>query len=317
MENKLISVIVPVYNVEKYLEKCLESIINQTYKKIEVILINDGSIDLSPQICDDYQKKDNRIKVIHKLNEGPSEARNTGLNVAKGEYIAFIDSDDYIDESYLNTLFKLLDNTNSDISCCSFFSNIKLKHKITIKQLNALKAISYMLQDKVVAPSAWGKLFKKEIFNNLRFPKDKIFEDFFTAPQFFSKAGKIVITSEQLYCYRVNPGGIMRSKFDSKYLDIIEMHDEVRIFIKNHYDDQNILKLVDVRKTRFCISILNKYVISNYHDESSKNKLLKEIKNNFFNYFFKGYGFKERAIGLLYIINYNLTSKIIKRFKIA
>lgn len=311
MKNKLISVIVPVYNVENYLEKCLDSIINQVYKKIEIILINDGSTDLSSQICDDYQNKDNRIIVIHKSNEGPSEARNSGLNIAQGEYIAFIDSDDYIDELYLDTLFNLLINTNSDISCCSFYSENKKEHNPKIQNINAKKVISYMLQDRIVAPSACGKLFKKYIFNGLRFPKGRIFEDFFTAPLFFSKADYLVITSEQLYYYRVNQNGIMRSKFDSKYIDIIEVHNEVGIFLKSIYDDQKLLKLVYARKARFCIAILNKYVLSNFQDENSKKRLLKEIKSNYFYFFMNGTGFKEKAIGLLYLINFNLTAKII------
>ena len=117
---QLVSIIVPIYNVEKYIKECIDSIINQTYKNLEIILVDDGSPDCCPKICDEYSKKDKRIKVIHKENGGLSSARNAGLDVAKGEYVSFIDSDDVVDEKFIETLYNLCIENNCDISECNF-----------------------------------------------------------------------------------------------------------------------------------------------------------------------------------------------------
>ena len=119
MEEELISVILPIYNVEKYLEKCLKSVINQTYKNLEIILVDDGSKDNSPQICDEYAVKDKRIVVIHKSNGGLSDARNAGIEIAKGKYIALIDSDDYVEKDYVQFLYQLIKENNAEMSICS------------------------------------------------------------------------------------------------------------------------------------------------------------------------------------------------------
>lgn len=125
MEEKLISIIVPVYNVEKYLKECIDSVISQTYKNLEIILVDDGSTDKSGEICDEYSKKDSRIKVIHKENGGLSDARNVALDIAKGEYIGFVDSDDYVEKDMFETLYKLAEEHNTEISSISFYKTLE------------------------------------------------------------------------------------------------------------------------------------------------------------------------------------------------
>ena len=167
--SKLISVIVPVYNVEKYLEKCVSSIVNQTYKNLEIMLVDDGSTDSSGKMCDEFAKKDDRIKVIHKPNGGLSDARNSALKIAKGDYIGFVDSDDYIADDMFETLCDLMEDNNSDISIVSFYEiyNNKLigvRDSKELENMTKLEAMKELLIDSKIQSYAWNKLFKRELF---------------------------------------------------------------------------------------------------------------------------------------------------------
>jgi glycosyltransferase involved in cell wall biosynthesis len=204
MTRKKISIVIPVYNVEKYIKRCLDSVINQTYKELEIILVNDGSIDNSGNICDEYAKKDERIKVIHKKNGGLSDARNIGIENAVGNYIGFVDSDDWILPNMYESLLNLCEEHDAQISICNVFTdenhinannNFRIYDKQTIMEL--------LLKDEV--PSyACNKLFKREIIGNLRFTKDKYYEDLFDTYKFFNNANKVVKTEEMYYFYYIN-----------------------------------------------------------------------------------------------------------------
>lgn len=234
---ELISVIVPVYKVEKYLSKCIDSIINQTYKNLEIILIDDGSPDECPKICDEYSKKDNRIKVIHKQNGGLSDARNFGIDESKGDYITFIDSDDYIDSDYIELLYKLLKENNSDISICNpkyIYENntekINEDKKVDKKQIEVYtkyEAIETMLYQKEFDTSAWGKLYKSELLQNIRFPKGKMYEDLDTIYKIFLNADKITYTNLKKYFYLQRETSIMGKPFNIKDMDIIDIADDM------------------------------------------------------------------------------------------
>ena len=165
-----ISVIVPVYNVEQYLDRCVDSIINQTYKNLEIILINDGSTDNSGQLCDELAKKDDRIRVIHKENGGLSDARNVGINVAEAELIGFIDSDDYIDEDMYEVLMTNLKRANADLSMCGHYDvyNDVLEAQVTEKktwELSPQEAIKMVMEAKILSVTAVNKLYKKSLFS--------------------------------------------------------------------------------------------------------------------------------------------------------
>ena len=184
-----ISIIVPIYNVEKYLEKCIKSILSQTYKNLEIILVDDGSPDKCGMICDKYKEIDDRIIVIHQENKGLSGARNTGLKNANGKYVCFIDSDDYINEHMIETLYENLIKTGSDISICDFFQvkeneNIKIKKiENAVKIMNKQECLKKLLYHKYKLDIVtWNKLYKQELFNNIEFPEGKIYEDFATIP---------------------------------------------------------------------------------------------------------------------------------------
>lgn len=238
--NDLISVIVPVYNVEKYLPQCINSILNQTITNLEIILVDDGSLDNSGKICDEFAKKDNRIIVIHKENNGLSSARNAGLEIAKGNYIGFVDSDDWLDENMYETLLKLIKDNDSDISCCKFFKTANSEEKIPvvdseiIQSFNNIEGLNNFYTDLYTQTVvAWNKLYKRKLFDNVIYPTGKIHEDEGTTYKLFYKTNKITYTNKPMYYYRTTPNSITTRKFNKKRLDIIDVYDEKIKFIKN------------------------------------------------------------------------------------
>lgn len=239
--DELISVIVPIYNVEKYLRACIESILNQTYKSIEIILVDDGSTDFCPEICDEFQKKDNRIKVIHKKNGGLSDARNIGIENSSGLYICFVDSDDFIKTNYVELLYKSIKKNNTKISQCGYTyydgtakENINYNNDIVLKKREYFydNFTSHIIDNTVV----WNKMYSKDIFKDLKFNKGKIHEDEYFTYKAVDKAGKISIIKECLYLYRINETSIMRRKYNYKRLDALEAFREKNIYFKEKYD---------------------------------------------------------------------------------
>ncbi len=227
MENApLISVIIPVYNVEDYLERCLESILRQTYTHLEIILVDDGSTDGCPKICDDFQKKDSRIKVIHKENGGLSDARNKGLDIATGAYISFIDSDDWIDlQTYEISMEKML-TCNAQIVAFNvlrvyegkdFTPNLSEDYEI----MNAEQAILTTVGNTKVRTTAWNKLYRAELIGSFRFLKGKLNEDEFFTFRILDKADTIVYLHRECYYYFQRSGSIM-GKYTLRRLDMVD-----------------------------------------------------------------------------------------------
>jgi len=228
MVNPLLSIIVPIYNVELYLIDCLESIINQSFKDFELILIDDGSTDSSGQIADNYAIMDNRAIVIHQKNSGLSSARNAGLDCAKGEYISFVDSDDIIQEdTYEKNLELLFQDTDIDVvqfPTCRF-NNDKVKAKnsaIGCRLLIGEKDIfTNWWEDNVLTGSVWNKIYHKRIFSNIRFPNGHVFEDVFLLVEFSEIVKKAYISDKGCYFYRVREGSITDGTFSlGKGLDL-------------------------------------------------------------------------------------------------
>lgn len=211
----MVSVIVPIYNVEKYLKQCIESILNQTFYDFELILVEDGSPDSCCKICDNYHLLDSRIVVIHKENGGLSDARNAGLEIAKGEYIVFVDSDDWIEPQYLEILYNKISEYNADIVICGYYitdenGNIE-KNIVTKKEyiLDSNQALNELVKDKKIENYAWNKIYKYSLFKNIRYPVGKIFEDIYTTYKLFLLASKIGVINFSLYNYRHRLGSIM------------------------------------------------------------------------------------------------------------
>lgn len=230
----LISIVVPVYNVEGYLEFCIKSILSQSYKQIELILVDDGSPDKCPSICDDWAYRDSRIKVIHKKNGGLSSARNSGIEIARGDYIAFIDSDDYVDSEFITKMVNAIINTKSDIVCCGYYEVINSKNKIPDKKLIpgeftgeiALK----QLLDCTIQDYAWNKLYKMSLFSEIRYPDDRNFEDMATIYKTFLRARKVTVINERLYYYLIREGSISNTLNINRYLS--DMFDTILTYIE-------------------------------------------------------------------------------------
>lgn len=239
MKNELISIIVPVYNVEKYLEKCLDSITNQTYKNLEIIVIDDGSTDKSGIICDKYAQKDNRIKVIHKLNGGLSDARNAGLDICTGDYIGFVDSDDYIEPDMYEYLLEKSKETNADVSMCNFYiedersDNIKLAAVFDEFVSDDKEIILKFYLENNILIGIWNKLFKCEVLNNIRFPKQHCCEDTYIMADWVDKINKFMCSNSCKYHY-IHRGNSLSNRGVDKYLlDEIYAFGKVDKYIKN------------------------------------------------------------------------------------
>lgn len=220
-KEKLVSVILPIYNVEKFLSTSIDSVLNQTYKNLEIILVDDGSTDSSSKICDDYSKKDKRIKVIHKINGGLSDARNAGLDICKGEYIYLLDSDDYIDKTTIEKCVNRLESDNSDIALVNFrYCDEEGKTiESTAKEIKAKDIWNiddfwdYIYNDlSIVCVVAWNKLYKREIFDSLRYEKGRINEDSLIITDIIRRVKSLSYISEKLYSYRVRSGSIMATR---------------------------------------------------------------------------------------------------------
>ncbi|MEE4195052.1 MAG: glycosyltransferase [Anaerolineae bacterium] len=229
----LISVIIPVYNVELYLERCVNSILQQTYQNMEIILVDDGSTDRSGSICDQYQGKDHRIIVIHQTNGGLSAARNAGLKSASGELLTFIDSDDWVVETYLETLYRLLVENGADIAIGSYIKTDSQDIQLvdTRDQILVFSAYEALAQIYgrfyVTMILAWGKLYRRSLFDGIEFPVGKIHEDQFITYRVLHKARKVVLTTEILIFYWQRPGSIMSARDNLiQKNDLIEAHQE-------------------------------------------------------------------------------------------
>lgn len=235
----LISVVVPIYKVESYLRRCIDSILSQTYRNFELILVEDGSPDCSGKICDDYANKDKRIKVIHKKNGGLSDARNYGTQIATGDYITYIDSDDWVAPDYLEVLFNFLKNNDADLSVCRLIKTNKEKRihssKNNILVFSAVSALSDMLYQKNISNSACGKLIRRELMNKLQFPVGRLYEDLFTTYKVISECNKIVFVDRILYYYWINPESIMHQSFSPRMFDEIDAVCEIEQFVRENF----------------------------------------------------------------------------------
>ncbi len=287
MKEELISVVVPVYNVEKILPYSLESIINQTYKKLEIIIVNDGSTDSSPEICNEYAKKDGRIKLINQKNKGLSGARNAGIDVANGKYISFIDSDDVISSNFFSYLYKLIVETKSDIAECAFVKIsendvFEKKYKFDIKEnyiitdsegaLNRLHNENVDITVKTVV--VWNKLYKKSLFDDIRYPEGKLHEDDFTTYKILGKINQMVSTDAILHNYVQREKSIMHQEFSTRRLDALEAFENYIDVFKEHKDIYLFDKCL-IRYLRVLTTILEELYNSNYEEKNKiKNVLI-------------------------------------------
>lgn len=239
--NPLVSIIVPVYNVEKYLEKCITSILKQTYLNLEVILVDDGSSDASPALCDDYEKKDSRVKVIHKLNGGLSSARNSGLDICNGDYICFIDSDDWIHPDTIRNCIEVFEIKEIDIVC---IAGQKVSENGFVEKcfsyyssgtiLDSKQVVKKILLDEIGSQAVQG-IYRSSCWKAVRFPLNQLYEDIPTVYRAFNNARKIYFIDEMFYFYRVNMNSISYSSNPRKNYHIFLGFLDHYYFSKNNY----------------------------------------------------------------------------------
>ncbi len=299
--NDLISVIVPVYKVEDYLDKCIESIVNQTYRDLEIILVDDGSPDNCPAMCDAWAEKDSRIKVIHKENGGLSDARNAGLRAANGEYIAFVDSDDSISSDMYEKLYKSITHNNCDIASCTAVrvwedgrSPVPLTRTNRNIVLNKNEAMNALIDSTYLVMTVWNKLYKASIVTNIPFEVGKIHEDEFWTWKAIANAGSVSVIEDICYYYLQRNNSIMglegekypllvlqakaeRHEYIRKELPSLTQKSSMDIIYTCVFKGYQVLKSADKDKQKILMSQLNEYVLQ-YKPDDAYIKALQPIK---------------------------------------
>ena len=287
-----ISIVVPIYNVEKQVKRAIDSIINQSFTDLEIILVNDGSTDNSGQICDDYKRMDGRIKVIHKKNGGLSSARNAGIEESTSPFIGFIDGDDFINESMYEILHNAIINENSDITSCNYVVvleketnhiNNRTAKNPALKSFNNKQALEVMLKDDEIHRSACNKLYKKSLFEGIRFPEGILYEDTFTIFEIYAKSNKATHVEFDGYYYLLNHQSITRQSFNPKHFDAVYEIKKVVSALENLHPD--LAYLEKARLGRQYVIIAYK-ILASYDREDKKsnenlNRLLTDFENDY------------------------------------
>lgn len=298
--NPTISVIVPIYGVEKYLNQCIQSIVFQNYKNLEIILVDDGSQDQCPAMCDEWGKVDPRIIVIHKSNGGLSDARNAGLKQATGEYITFIDSDDWIDRRFIECLFTALLESNADVAECSVLyvddagSELKVRYAESKKRvLDRMTALKCLLKGEGVSQTVWNKLYKTSILNNLWFEVGKYNEDEFWTYKVLDRIQSMALVQEPLYFYRQRNTSIMGKAYSLRRLDGLLALSERYDYLKKYKDLNSIsyeqFLLSSLWGLQMSLRNLNdqdkkyavKYILSLVRQKNHENVSLRNTKSKF------------------------------------
>ena len=281
-----INIIVPIYNVESYLSKCICSLLSQTYTNIRILLIDDGSTDKSPDICDTYAKQDSRITVIHRSNGGISAARNSGLDALHDEpdesYVAFVDADDYVESDYLAFLYKLSKENDADIVQCGYYivysesryiSKGKNYETVILDRKSALESLCY---NGIYDVTFWNKLYKLNIFDSLRFPESRIYEDTALAPHVVNRAKRIAVNMEPKYYYIQRYNSIANGRiFQERKYQFLEAGDELADYVSSLYPD--LTKAANVKRVFVRLSTLSQMVNANYNDKKRIKKMRKVI----------------------------------------
>ena len=287
MQTPLISVIIPVYNVRLYLEECLESLRKQNYPKLEFIIIDDGSNDGSGVFCDEFAKKDPRFRVIHQHNHGLSAARNRGIKEAKGEYITFVDSDDYVEGNYVSYLFDLANKNQTAMSICPL-KELTLKNHVinygagfTHKVMSTEEALGRMLREEGFTVVAYAKLYHRNLWVGTKFPEGHIHEDLATTYKLIEKCPRIAFGPSAKYIYRKRSNSISTTGFSNQKFDIITLTDTMCDYIQSKYP--YLLSSTNLRRMHARFSVLRQLVFAKNLTATQKSvqkKIVKYLRTN-------------------------------------
>lgn len=279
---RLISVIIPVYNGENWLDRCVDAVINQTYKNLEIVIIDDGSTDTTPEMCERYCKLDSRVKVIHRQNGGLADARNAGIEYSSGEYITFVDSDDYITPDCVEYLAGLISTYGCDMSICTHTVFCINEREISYENdregvMTAEEALREILYHGIVDLSVWGKLYKRELFDCIKYPYGKFYEDTGTTYLLINAAKKVAYGGRSKYHYILREDSMTNAKFTTRKMDLLEMTDRMCNFISEHYPS---LRSAALRRSVYArFSTLNQMIReAGYRTE--RRKIVKFIRKH-------------------------------------
>ena len=281
--NPLISVIVPVYNVQEYLVQCVESLVHQTYNNIEILLVDDGSTDDSGLICDKYADEYENIYVYHKTNGGLSSARNYGIDKANGEYLSFIDSDDFVDTDLYRILINAIIDNSADVVIFGFY-NYYSKEKMVKMNLKENSITTYYGLDANLRLytdfSSCNKLYRKGVFDNIRFPEGKLYEDARTTYRIAEIINSLIVIPEYIYYYRQRETGIMGTFSTDNYLDRVSVWSEIYEFEKNKFSDEE-LQYILQRKNQLVLELISTIFKNQFlsFDKKLMKELLDELHN--------------------------------------
>ena len=311
-----VSLIVPVYNVSNYLPRLMETVLSQTYKNLEIILIDDGSTDGSGMICDEYEAKDSRIKVIHKSNSGVSDARNAGIEYASGEYLVFADGDDYLACDYVEYLLNLCLENDSDMSCCAWTidNNGKQlncnyrKYEPGLYRGNK-DAMRAMLTTRLLSSSVWGKMYKRNVFDNVRFPEgSNYYEDDATMYRLVANADSVAIGGESKYFYTLRDDSLIHRSFNENNLKMIEVFEKRCAFIEKEYPELSVYARSDI------LMAVNHCIIKMCDERLFDHPVIKELKAYYKRYekdFLKGISyFPSKLFSIVAFISIQLAMRL-------
>lgn len=332
-EQPKVSIIVPVYNVENYIKRCLDSIIEQTYKNLEIIIINDESMDNSLSICEEYAQRDERIRIFSQKNGGLSDARNTGINKATGDYICFIDSDDWVEKDYIQSGIDIVLKNNVKLVVFGYFNSTDKEDAITIKGwidkeekvFSKKEAIKILVEDENIKSHAWDKIYKKDLFDDIKFPKGRNFEDIFIMHKIFDKCENIAISKQPKYHYYIRENSIARNYKLKNIIDYFDAEFERKRFIAKSYPE--LLEIQNRKLMELLLSYYPKFDIDKSVSSNDKQKYkstLKEYKRIIenecknisltgkFKIMYKLYSFSNLLYKTIYPIGINLERKLKK-----
>lgn len=320
--DKTVSVILPIYNVEKYLERAVESVSNQTYNNLEIILVDDGSTDSSGKICDDMSLRDNRIKVIHKQNGGISDARNVGKRVATGHYILFIDPDDFINEKMIEILVNNIQEYDADVSCCQYmnvyynnsfpqYSDVRIK-----KLINREEFLKEYLYDTYITASVCTKLMKREISDKIDFPVGKVYEDAFYHLELVKTADRFICITKPLYYYYHRTNSITTKPYRKENMYAIEAYNNFLRYIEDTYEGElkrSLRKSALFRLIHANFGVFDKIIVEKEYKDIPEYLVVKKfLKSNVIKMIFdRNFSFSRMLGGFILLINENLYKKIL------
>ena len=274
----LISVIVPIYKVEEYLNQCIDSIVSQTYHNLEIILVDDGSPDNCPKICDEWAEKDDRIKVLHLQNGGAGKARNIGLSKAQGEWVVFVDGDDYIHSDMIRHLYELLDD--ADLSECCIVDTFSDRASFSVEDeevviCNAEEALGYLIDDSIFRQTPPNKLYKREIIKNIPFPEGNLIDDEFWTYKVLGECNCLKHSSLKLYAYRQQAGSVMHKKYSILRLQALVAQYERLEYLQERYPS-----LLQKAKIKFLLAcIYHGQMVQKFCPDNEKKTAMEKIKN--------------------------------------